>query len=310
MKYREPFNQTKLFGLDKFINELIHLYNLSKLPNKILLSGQKGLGKSTLAYHFINFVLSKNEDFSYDISKFEINEENHSYKTILNKSNPNLISINLNLDSKTIDINQIRELISILNKSSFNDKPRFVLIDNIEFLNINSVNALLKVLEEPSENVYFILINNNKKIMPTILSRCINFKIFLTNENNLYVASKLLNEDLNNIINKDLINYYFTPGNLYNLVNFSKENDYDLENLNLEELLRLIINNNQYKNNNLLKYLIFEFIEFYFNQISSSLSFRFINEYNYFLKRISDTRKFNLDEESLFIEFKEKVLNG
>ena len=117
MKYREPFNQTKLFGLDKFINELIHLYNLSKLPNKILLSGQKGLGKSTLAYHFINFVLSKNEDFSYDISKFEINEENHSYKTILNKSNPNLISINLNLDSKTIDINQIRELISILNKS-------------------------------------------------------------------------------------------------------------------------------------------------------------------------------------------------
>lgn len=310
MKYREPFNQTKLFGLDKFINELIHLYNLSKLPNKILLSGQKGLGKSTLAYHFINFVLSKNEDFSYDISKFEINEENHSYKTILNKSNPNLISINLNLDSKTIDINQIRELISILNKSSFNDKPRFVLIDNIEFLNINSVNALLKVLEEPSENVYFILINNNKKIMPTILSRCINFKIFLTNENNLYVASKLLNEDLNDIINKDLINYYFTPGNLYNLVNFSKENDYDLENLNLEELLRLIINNNHYKNDNLLKFLIFEFIELYFNQISSSLSFRFINEYNYFLKRISDTRKFNLDEESLFIEFKEKVLNG
>jgi len=198
----------------------------------------------------------------------------------------------------------------LLNKSSFNDKPRFVLIDNIEFLNLNSVNALLKVLEEPSENVYFILINNNKNITPTLLSRCINFKIALTNENNLYIASKLLNEDLNDIINKDLINYYFTPGNLYNLVNFSKENDYDLENLNLEELLRLMIDNNHYKNDNLLKNLIFEFIEFYFNQISSSLSFRFINEYNYFLKRISDTRRFNLDEESLFIEFKEKVLNG
>jgi len=49
----KPFNQTKLFGLDKYINELIKLKNLDKLPNIILLSGQKGLGKSNLAYHFI-----------------------------------------------------------------------------------------------------------------------------------------------------------------------------------------------------------------------------------------------------------------
>ena len=58
-----PINQTKLFGLGKFINELIRLYENDNLPNKILLSGQKGQGKSTLAYHFINYVLSKNEKF-------------------------------------------------------------------------------------------------------------------------------------------------------------------------------------------------------------------------------------------------------
>ena len=39
-------NQTKLFGLDKFIIELIKLDENNKLPNKILLSGQQGLGKS------------------------------------------------------------------------------------------------------------------------------------------------------------------------------------------------------------------------------------------------------------------------
>ena len=80
---------------------------------------------------------------------------------------------------KNIDINQIRDLIVKLNKSSFNNKPRFVLIDNIEYLNINSINALLKILEEPNDNIIFILINNNKKVLPTLLSRCINFKISL-----------------------------------------------------------------------------------------------------------------------------------
>ena len=61
MKNIEPINQIKLFGLDKYMNELIYLFNSNKLPNKILLSGQKGQGKSTLAYHLINFVLSQNE---------------------------------------------------------------------------------------------------------------------------------------------------------------------------------------------------------------------------------------------------------
>ena len=100
------------------------------------------------------------------------------------------------VNGKSLDINfksnfilpkaelAIRELISNLNKSSFNEKPRFVLIDNIEYLNVNSINALLKVLEEPSFKVHFILINNNKKILPTLLSRCINFKISLSNKEN------------------------------------------------------------------------------------------------------------------------------
>ena len=59
-------------------------------------------------------------------------------------------------------------MINNLNKSSLNDKPRFVLIDNIEFLNVNSTNALLKILEEPSLNVFFILINNPELFFQTL----------------------------------------------------------------------------------------------------------------------------------------------
>ena len=77
-----------------------------------------------------------------------------------------------------------------LNKSSFNSKPRFVLIDNIEYLNVNSINALLKTLEEPNEGIYFILINNNKYILPTLKSRCLNYKIFFTYNEILEITKK------------------------------------------------------------------------------------------------------------------------
>ena len=310
MNIIEPINQTKLFGLNKFMNELIYLYEHDKLPNKIFLSGQKGLGKSTLAYHFINFVLSKNENFAYDIKNFEINLQNQSFKTILNKSNLNFFLIDVNFESKFIDINQVRELISNLNKSSLNNKPRFILIDNVEFLNLNSINALLKVIEEPSNNTYFILVSNNKKVLPTLLSRCINFKISLSNNEILQITNKLLDRDLNEVINKDLINYYSTPGNIINLFKFAENNKYNLKNINLKEFLKIIIENNHYKKDISLRYIFFDFIEFYFSKINSKLSLNIYDKYNYFLKRISDSKRFNLDEESLFIEFEDKILNG
>ena len=310
MKNIEPVNQTKLFGLDEYFNELVSLDKNDKLPNKIMLSGPKGQGKSTLAYHFVNYILSKEEEFKYDISNFEINPENRTFKTILNKSNPNLISINIYDDKKFIDINQIRELILNLKKSSFNDKPKFILIDNIEFLNASSVNALLKILEEPSENIFFILINNNKKILSTLLSRCINFKIFLSNKDSLNIADKLLDGNLSNIVNTNLLNYYLSPGNIYILAKFANENNYDLLNLDLKNLLKKIISNNDYKKDSSISYFIYDFLEFYFYKINSSLTSKIYDDYIYFLKRISEIRKFNLDEESLFIEFKDKVLNG
>ncbi len=310
MNNLEPINQTKLFGLYDYIKELIRLYERDILPNKILLSGQKGLGKSTLSYHFINYVLSKNEDYAYDTNKLQINQKNHSYKTILNKSNPNLILVDVKKEKESIDINQIRDLISNLNKSSFNQKKRFVLIDNIEFLSLNSVNALLKILEEPTLNIQFILIGNNKMISPTLLSRCIEFKISLTNSENLEVANNLLDGKLREIISANLINYYMTPGFIFNLAKFGKINEYDLSKINLKELIKILIKNNHYKKDNFIQYMVYDFIEFYFNQINSSLSSKIHNKYSYFLKKISDTKRFNLDEESLFMEFEQEILNG
>tara|TARA_B100001939_G_scaffold307698_1_gene287902 strand:+ start:175 stop:1101 length:927 start_codon:yes stop_codon:yes gene_type:complete len=304
----EPINQTQLFGLNNFLNDLVDLYEKNKLPNKILLSGQKGLGKSTLAYHLINYVLSKDEKYNYDLKNLSINPENNSFKTILNKSNINFTLIDIDPEKKFIDINQIRDLISNLNKSSFNQKPRFILIDNIELLNTNSINALLKTLEEPSTNIYFILINNNKKILSTLLSRCINFKIFLSHLESMNVTNNLLKIKLNSKINKDFINHYSTPGSIYNLYIFCESQKFDLLNSNLKEFLEFVITNNFYKKDHTLRDLIYNFVEYYFTKIN--LSSDIYNKYIYFIKKISDTKKFNLDEETLFIEFREEILNG
>ena len=310
MNKLEPIYQKKLLGLDKYFNELTRLYDAGRYPSKLLLSGQKGSGKSTLAYHFINYVLSKDEVNHYDKKKFEINPESSTFKTILNKSNPNLSVIDINLEKKSIDINQIRELILNLNKSSFNTKPRFVLIDNIEFLNKSSINALLKILEEPSHNIYFLLINNNKKILPTLLSRCINYKIFLTYNQSLEIANNLLNGNLDKMINFDLINYYLTPGKIYNLIKFAELYQYNLIEFDLKKFLKIIIKNNHYKKDLFIKFMIFDLMEFYFRKINSSFSKKIIKKYGYFVNKISDTKSFNLDDESLFIEFEDEILNG
>lgn len=302
----KSYNQTNLYGLVNYLEIFISLYKKEKLPNKILLSGLKGIGKSTLAYHLINFVLTQREEFSYDNQKYQINENNKDFKLIQNGSNTNFKLIDILPEKKNINIDQIRDLINLTNKSSFNNKPRFILIDNIEFLNTNSINALLKTLEEPNENTYFILINNQKKILPTLKSRCLEYKISLTNSESLLVLQNLLNDNPFNIINKRLMNYYFTPGNIYKLIEFSNINKINLIDISLKDLLSTFINYQYYKNEPYINFIVYDLIEFFLKSYASSDSSYL---YSYFMNKISNMRKFNLDEESFFIEFRSLALN-
>ena len=306
----EPSSQLNLFSHKEEFQKLINLYKNNNLPNKILFSGEKGIGKCTLAYHLINYILSSNEDFIYDLDNLTIIPDNKSFKLVQNKSNPNFILVDIQEEKKNIDISQIRNLILTLNKSSFNTKPRFVLIDNIELLNINAVNALLKILEEPNDNINFILINNNKRILPTLKSRCLNFKIQLTSKQSTEITNKILNNNYNEFLNEDLVNDYSTPGEILNLIDFASKNDIDLIETNLKDFIKKIIMEKLYKKNNSIKNLIYSLMEFYFRKNVSVTNIKLINSYNYFLKKIENTKTFNLDEETLFMEFEDSILNG
>ena len=52
-----------------------------------------------------------------------------------------------------IEIDQIRKAIKYSQKSAFNDSFKIVLIDNVELLNVNSANALLKIIEDSADTL-------------------------------------------------------------------------------------------------------------------------------------------------------------
>ena len=307
----DPKKQEKLFGFNNLFNHFVKLLENKKFPNKIMISGPKGIGKSTFAFHIINYIFSKNEKNSYDINEYKIQSENRSFNLIKNLSHPNFHLIDLLDGKKIIEISQVREAISYSQKSSFNDNYRIVLIDNIEYLNLHSSNALLKIIEEPNEKLFFILIHNsNKKIIKTIKSRCIIFKKNFTYDENLSIASDLANVNFKNFFNVSIINHYLTIGDFLYLYNFSINNKLDIKKLSLKDLLLHLINFKIYKNNPDLTNLTFKLIESYFYySFLNNKNLDIYKLYEYFIKKIDYTNKFNLDIESLFLEFKNKITN-
>jgi len=194
---------TKLIGLDSYFNEMLKLYEIKKFPKVLLLNGKKGIGKFTLTMHFINYIFSKNEKTSYDIIEKSIDINSYFYNLSLNNATQDVIIIQAE-ENKNIKIEDIRSLKSTLSNSSLSGKPRFIVIDEVEFLNTNSVNALLKTLEEPSENDFFILINNQQAdLIETISSRCLKTNIFLEP-----------------ILRSEVINYLIKDKIIENLIDF------------------------------------------------------------------------------------------
>ncbi len=89
------------------------------------------------------------------------------------ENNPDLIIVEKLEDKTEIIIDQIHELQKKLSLRPFNHETKIAVIYNAQNLNLSSQNALLKTLEEPSENTIIVLCaNSDQNLLPTILSRC------------------------------------------------------------------------------------------------------------------------------------------
>ena len=97
---------------------------------------------------------------------------------------------------------------------------------------------------------------------------------------------------------------------LYELLKLAENFDLDLKDYNLDTFLQSLISSKTYKKNKPIIQLIYSFIEVYFRNNISTENIKLFHLYHYFLKKINDTKIYNLDEETLFMEFEDKVLNG
>ena len=307
----KPIEVTKLFGYNNTVKKLVDIVTNKKLPNRILISGPKGIGKSILGYHITNYLLSLYESNSYDFNNNIISNKNRSFKLINKQTHPNFLCIEKKVEKKYIEISQIRDLNNYINKSSFNNNLKIVFIDDAEYLSNSSGNALLKILEEPNYNVQFIIIyNNSKYILETIKSRCIEFKVSLNNKYVPEIIDTYFNENIYHKIHNSYKNVYFKPLDFINLINLFKENEYNIENTNLENLIKKITHNKLYKFKHIEINFIKSLIEAYF--ISKFRIKKDNNLYkisNYLNKRFSETMKFNLDIETYFFDLKLNLFN-
>ena len=302
----------KLFSYKKLFNHLIKLDLKDKLPPRILLTGQEGIGKSSFALHFINYLLSKKEAAKYNIKENKIDPESISFNLVNNQSHPNFYYISKNNEKKNIDIDQIRKLINFLNKSSFNNNKKIILIDGAEDLNLNSSNALLKSLEESNIQNLFILTHNiNKNILDTIKSRCLTYKLNLNYSENKNIISEYFG-DLYEYLNDDFKSIIISPKFLVNHIKFMLDNfkQAEFDHYDIKKTIQFIIKNKSYKKNDFIKENFQCYIEIYFTKLYSKT--KDYEYYDYFIKSVSENNlfnKFNLDIESFFIKFENKYLN-
>ena len=121
--------------------------------NAFIVSAPKGAGKAKFVEDVARRVLSSDDEYR-----------------------ANMMWLSNNQGKITTD--QVRGIYTFLSKTSYNKLPRIVVIDSVDYLNIQASNALLKILEDCSVNAYFVLLCHNlNTVLRTVRSRCISIRV-------------------------------------------------------------------------------------------------------------------------------------
>jgi DNA polymerase-3 subunit delta' len=187
---KEPKLNTACYGFENQEAQLLHNFNAGQMPHGIILSGPKGIGKSTFAYRLMRFLLvhgTSQDDPNQDAlfaapepttpQNFSVDMNAPALRLMHAGAHPDMIVLGEDLsDQKTvkpiINIETIRKINPFLHKTASEGGWRIVMIDNADTMTVQAQNAVLKVLEEPPTNTLIVLIAHRAgALIPTIRSR-------------------------------------------------------------------------------------------------------------------------------------------
>ena len=168
LKYR-PNNFSELIGQELMAQTIKNAIKLNRVANAYLLTGVRGVGKTTTA-RIIAKALNCRE---VDLSSGEFQEPCGKCDNCIAIAESRSIDV-LEMDAASrTGINDIRELIDGVQYAPVSSNFKVYIIDEIHMLSNAAFNGLLKTLEEPPEHVKFIFATTEvRKIPATILSRC------------------------------------------------------------------------------------------------------------------------------------------
>lgn len=191
LKYR-PQEFKDLIGQEVMSETITNAIKLDKTPNAYLLTGIRGVGKTTTA-RLIAKALNCEKNNKTNIKCSDGNFCN-TCREIINSNHIDILE--MDAASKT-GIDDIRELIENSKYSPTSAKYKIFIIDEVHMLSKQAFNGLLKTLEEPPPSLKFILATTEvRKIPVTILSRCQRFDL-------KRVSVKKLCEHLRNVANNE-----------------------------------------------------------------------------------------------------------
>ncbi len=298
-------NSLNLFDLKDNFEFISNLYSQQNLPKVLMFTGNKGSGKSTLINHFLYSIFDIN---NYDKEKLSISENSIFLKQFQSNIFSNIIYIN-GADYKSIKIEDIRNLKKRILQSTISKRDRFIIFDDIELFNNNSLNALLKIIEEPSKKNYFFLINNKgKPLIDTIKSRALEIKIILNEKQRLEIINKLIN-----FYSLDLFldpkTSYLSPGNFLKFNYICKEYNILVTN-NLVENFSILLSVFKKKKDILMINLLFYLTDEYLKQmkIKNLLKNEKIFEIkNFIMDNLNNFILYNINQNSLIHAINEKI---
>ena len=200
LKYR-PQEFKDLIGQEIMAQTITNAIKLNKTPNAYLLTGIRGVGKTTTARLIakaLNCQKNDNSNVSCSSEKFC-----PTCQEIINSNHIDILE--MDAASKT-GIDDIRELIENSKYSPTSAKFKIFIIDEVHMLSKQAFNALLKTLEEPPEYLKFIFATTEiKKIPITVVSRCQRFDLSRIKSLELFdFIKKIKDKENGNVSNEAL----------------------------------------------------------------------------------------------------------